>query len=229
LQQQQQQRPPVELNAGLERVAALVTEIQTQTPLSSSSAPSSSSSSREARALRATVRLQALARGRAGRAAVSRALMAQRAQSSGVLVALPPTEQGRSGWYAAPGGAIAYFVRDGRVSLRLPSLLSLLLRRLTLYLVLFSSTQPTRRTTGFSLAAPFLPLTSTLSSPPRFRSPLPLPLPSDQRLGTTLPSPAVPLILRHTTPTCLPASRRGATLCLRSSTCRAALVAFLCA
>ena len=56
------------------------------------------------------IKVQAMVRGYLGRLRVRRLQVLVRARLSGVLVALKDTEQGETGWYVAPDGAIYYFV-----------------------------------------------------------------------------------------------------------------------
>ena len=58
------------------------------------------------------IKLQALVRGFVGRVKVNRKRVAVAAKTTGLLVALKEKEQGKSGWYQAPGGDVFYFVRD---------------------------------------------------------------------------------------------------------------------
>lgn len=61
---------------------------------------------------RCVVKLQALARGYVTRVHANRERVAMAAKTTGLLVALKEKEQGKSGWYQAPGGDVFYFVRD---------------------------------------------------------------------------------------------------------------------
>ena len=58
------------------------------------------------------VKFQARVRGAAGRRKADEKKVLLAAQATGVLIALSSTEQGKSGWYQAPGGDVFYFVRD---------------------------------------------------------------------------------------------------------------------
>lgn len=62
------------------------------------------------------LKLQALVRGWIGRRKVHRVVRTMQAMRSGVLVAMPTTTQGESGWYAGPTGDIFYFIHDQQVS-----------------------------------------------------------------------------------------------------------------
>ena len=66
--------------------------------------------------LRGLIRLQALTRGALERSKLRRLVLTLKARSSGVLMAMPNTAQGSSGWYSAPTGEIFYFIHDDEVS-----------------------------------------------------------------------------------------------------------------